>query len=95
MKIIKVTSCDDCPHLEFSSSGRETFWCGKCYTDIAYEREIVVKEAIISSTNMLVTPAQKKWTFVLEDEKTEWIGGIIPEWCPLEENDEVNETSIT
>ena len=85
MKIIKVESCEKCPYLEFSCSARETFWCNKCNTDIAYEREIIVKEAIISPIDMTVTREQKKWTYVLPDEKTEWNSHTLPEWCPLED----------
>lgn len=88
MKIIRVHSCEDCPYMKFDSSdcGRDNFYCDheKGFV-LARERNIVIKEAVISSTNMTVTKEQRKWTYVLPDEKTEWNSNILPEWCPLED----------
>ena len=88
MKIIKVESCEECPYMKFNSSdcGRENFYCDhdKGFV-LAREREIVVKEVIISPIDMTVTREQKKWTYVLPDEKTEWDSHTLPEWCPLED----------
>jgi hypothetical protein len=86
MKIIKITSCEDCPYLKFECEGREHYYCDhKKGHVLACEREIVVEEPKISSLTMVITPVRKKWTYVLDDEKTEWDSNKFPEWCPLED----------
>jgi hypothetical protein len=37
MRIIKVTSCENCPYLTYDSSGRENFYCQKAFKILAYE----------------------------------------------------------
>jgi hypothetical protein len=37
MRIIKVTSCENCPYLKYDSSGRENFYCQKAFKILAYE----------------------------------------------------------
>jgi hypothetical protein len=85
MKIIKVDCCEKCPYLQFSGERREYFYCDhKNGKVLASEREIVIKEASISPITMTVRE-QKKWTFVMDDEKTEWDSNKIDESCPLED----------
>jgi hypothetical protein len=85
MKIIKVTSCNECPHLGFDMNGREEYYCGKTYITLAREGQIVIEEAIINSITMTVIPEHKAWTYLLPDEITEWNRYTFPEWCPLED----------
>lgn len=40
MRIIKVTSCENCPYLKYDSSGRENFYCQKAFKILAFEGQI-------------------------------------------------------
>lgn len=88
MKIIKVTSCGDCPYCnyEYENDSRDHYDCDheKGYR-LATENQIVIKEASISPLTMEITREEKAWKFTTDDYGTVWDNSKIPEWCPLED----------
>ena len=85
MKIIKVTSCNDCPnyHYESPNCGNDYLYCDEIGT-LAKEKKIIIKEAVISSLTCTIIPQVEEWKFVKED-GTIFDGSKISEGCPLED----------
>lgn len=86
MKIIRVTSCNDCPNFHFESPncGNDYLYCDETGVALAKEKKVIIKEAVISSLTRTVTPQVEEWKFV-QDDGMIFDGSKIYKLCPLED----------
>jgi hypothetical protein len=93
MKIIKVTSCCNCPnHYKLSYAGYsndtpDTFTKYKCrkmdYTIASKSLERIIKPQVVCVHTQSITPGITTMIYSV-DGKTEWDRSI-PHWCPLDD----------
>jgi hypothetical protein len=89
MRVIKITSCCDCPNrvhiidMTCNPNAHTRHVCRKLNRSLATKSlERVIKPMTVCAPTQSITPGITKWAYTANG-NTDWDGSI-PEWCPLD-----------